>query len=102
MSAGSDKSSCLLRRSKCFARSNIRRGVCGTERGIPVVDPARRDTEQLLAASITLDDAKPLSFEYQQAGVEFVQPLRIEPWGARTFIVGDPDGNRLLFAGRSE
>ena len=68
----------------------------------PVVDPARRDAEQLLAASITLEDAKPLFLEYQKAGVEFVQSLRTEPWGARTFIVRDPDGNLLLFAGRGE
>ena len=68
----------------------------------PVVDPARRDAEQLLAAAITLDDAKPLFLEYQNAGVEFVQPLRSEPWGARTFVVRDPDGNLLLFAGRGE
>jgi catechol 2,3-dioxygenase-like lactoylglutathione lyase family enzyme len=68
----------------------------------PVFDPARRDTERLLAVSITLDDAKPLFLEYQNAGVEFVQPLRTEPWGARTFIVRDPDGNLLLFAGRGE
>ena len=68
----------------------------------PVVDPIRRDTEQLLAASITLEDATPLFVEYQTAGVEFVQPLRTEPWGARTFIVRDPDGNLLLFAGRDE
>ena|SRR5687768_1021835 len=65
----------------------------------PVVDPVRRDAEQLLAASITLEDAKALFLEYQEAGVEFAQPLRAEPWGARTFIVRDPDGNFLLFAG---
>lgn len=68
----------------------------------PVIDPVRRDREQLLVASITLDDAKPLFLEYQKAGVEFVQPLRTEPWGARTFIVSDPDGNWLLFAGRDQ
>jgi catechol 2,3-dioxygenase-like lactoylglutathione lyase family enzyme len=68
----------------------------------PVVDPVRRDSDQLLAASITLEDATPLFLEYQRAGVEFVQPLRTEPWGARTFIVRDPDGNLILFAGRSE
>ena len=66
----------------------------------PVVDPVRRDAEQLLAASITLEDAKPLFVEYQESGVEFVQALRTEPWGARTFVVRDPDGNLLLFAGR--
>jgi catechol 2,3-dioxygenase-like lactoylglutathione lyase family enzyme len=68
----------------------------------PVVDPARRDAEQLLAASVTLEDAKSLSIEYEQADVDFVQPLRSEPWGAQTFIVRDPDGNLLLFAGRAE
>ena len=68
----------------------------------PVLDPVRRDSEQLLSASITLEDATPLFLEYQRAGVEFVQPLRTEPWGARTFIVRDPDGNLLLFAGRAE
>jgi catechol 2,3-dioxygenase-like lactoylglutathione lyase family enzyme len=68
----------------------------------PVLATLRRDAEQLLAASITLEDAKPLFVEYQSAGVEFVQPLRTEPWGARTFIVRDPDGNLLLFAGRDK
>jgi catechol 2,3-dioxygenase-like lactoylglutathione lyase family enzyme len=68
----------------------------------PVIDPVRRETEGLLAASITLENAKPLFLEYHEAGVEFAQPLRTEPWGARTFIVRDPDGNLLLFAGRGE
>ncbi|HTI62616.1 MAG TPA: VOC family protein [Gemmatimonadaceae bacterium] len=67
----------------------------------PVIDPARRDKEQLLAASIALDEAGPLFLEYRAAGVEFAQPLRTEPWGARTFIVRDPDGNLILFAGRA-
>ena len=66
------------------------------------VDPVRRDIEQLLACSITLEDAKPLFLEYRKAGAEFAQPLRTEPWGARTFIIRDPDGNLLLFAGRGE
>ena len=66
----------------------------------PVIDPARRDSEQLLAASITLEDAKPLFLEYQQAGVEFAQPLRSEPWGARTFIVRDADVYSFAVADR--
>jgi uncharacterized glyoxalase superfamily protein PhnB len=78
------------------ARLNLRRVDNG------VVDAVRRDTEQLLAASIALDDAEPLFLEYQAAGVEFVQPLGSEPWGARTFIVRDPDGNLVLFAGQGE
>jgi catechol 2,3-dioxygenase-like lactoylglutathione lyase family enzyme len=68
----------------------------------PVIDPLLRDNEDLLSASITLDDAKPLYLEYQAAGVSFHQALRTEPWGARTFIVRDPDGNLILFAGREE
>lgn len=68
----------------------------------PVIDPRRRDAEQLLSAAITLDDAKPLFLEYQAAKVEFAESLKSQPWGARTFIVRDPDGNLILFAGRGE
>jgi catechol 2,3-dioxygenase-like lactoylglutathione lyase family enzyme len=68
----------------------------------PAIDPQRRDNEHLLSASITLDDAKPLFLEFQTAGVEFHQALKTEPWGARTFIVRDPDGNLILFSGRGE
>ena len=69
---------------------------------MPIIDPQLRDKEDLLSASITLDDAKPLYLEYQAAGVTFHQTLRTEPWGARTFIVRDPDGNLILFAGRGD
>jgi catechol 2,3-dioxygenase-like lactoylglutathione lyase family enzyme len=68
----------------------------------PALDPRLRDGEDLLSASITLDDAKPLFVEFQAAGVTFHQALRTEPWGARTFIVRDPDGNLILFSGRGE
>ncbi len=60
------------------------------------------DHEQLLSATITLGDANPLFREYQAAGVAFAQPLKTEPWGARTFIVRDPDGNLILFAGHGD
>jgi catechol 2,3-dioxygenase-like lactoylglutathione lyase family enzyme len=53
----------------------------------------------MLAASISVDDVTALYREYQEAGATFHQALRIEPWGAQTFIVTDPDGNLLLFAG---
>jgi catechol 2,3-dioxygenase-like lactoylglutathione lyase family enzyme len=61
-----------------------------------------REREELLGASLTVDSAaeiKRLFLQYQAAGVDFFRPLRQEPWGARTFIVSDPDGNLLLFAG---
>jgi catechol 2,3-dioxygenase-like lactoylglutathione lyase family enzyme len=78
------------------ARLNLR---CLKE---PAIDPKLRDSENLLSASITLDETKPLFLEYQAAGVDFHQTLRAEPWGARTFIVRDPDGNLILFACRGE
>jgi len=57
--------------------------------------------EELLSATITLEDSEPLFLEFQAAGVPFAQPLKTEPWGARTFIVRDPDGNLILFAGNA-
>jgi catechol 2,3-dioxygenase-like lactoylglutathione lyase family enzyme len=68
----------------------------------PRFDAAVRDGEELLSATITLDDAEPLFREYEKAGVVFAQSLRTEPWGARTFTLRDPDGNLILFAGRAE
>jgi uncharacterized glyoxalase superfamily protein PhnB len=53
----------------------------------------------MLAASISVDDVTALYREYQEADATFYQALRTEPWGAQTFIVTDPDGNLLLFAG---
>ena len=78
------------------ARLNLRL-VCE-----PVFAGDIREREQLLAASMTLGSAaelRQLFVEYQSAGVDFQQPLKQEPWGARTFVVRDPDGNLLLFAG---
>ena len=66
----------------------------------PAIRPELQDREHLLSASISLDDAKPLFLEFQAAGVVFHQGLKTEPWGARTFVVRDPDGNLILFAGR--
>jgi uncharacterized glyoxalase superfamily protein PhnB len=71
----------------------------------PVVDGALRERESLLSASITVataDEIKQLFEEFQSTGVVFHQTLKHEPWGARNFIVKDPDGNLLLFAGPAE
>ena len=68
----------------------------------PLIDPALRDRESLLSASITVgtaEDIKHLYLEFQTASVTFAQPLKHEPWGAKDFIVRDPDGNLVLFAG---
>jgi catechol 2,3-dioxygenase-like lactoylglutathione lyase family enzyme len=68
----------------------------------PAMSAELRDREGLLSATITVDDAQALFLEFQAAGVVFHQALKTEPWGARTFVVGDPDGNLILFAGRGQ
>lgn len=64
-----------------------------------------REREGLLSAAITVataDEIKRLFLSYQAEGVRFSQTLKKEPWGARTFIVQDPDGNLILFAGPAD
>ena len=73
--------------------------------GEPVFVGDIREREHLLSASITVstaDQIKKLFTEFQSAGVRFHQTLKKEPWGARTFIVIDPDGNLILFAGPAQ
>ncbi|MET3790375.1 VOC family protein [Aquamicrobium terrae] len=65
----------------------------------PVMDGDRVRQEHLVGATIVLDHGiKQLFLTYQAAGVSFFQPLKTEAWGARTFIVTDPDGNLICFA----
>jgi uncharacterized glyoxalase superfamily protein PhnB len=78
------------------ARLNLR---C-VERAL--IESSSREREELLAVSMTVATAaeiKLLFLEFQSAGVAFHQKLKKQPWGARNFIVQDPDGNLLLFAG---
>jgi catechol 2,3-dioxygenase-like lactoylglutathione lyase family enzyme len=68
----------------------------------PVIDPAIRDREELLSAAMTVEtpaEIKQLFLEFQAAGVVFHQTLQRQPWGASNFIIKDPDGNLILFAG---
>lgn len=78
------------------ARINLRRVDA------PLIESAVRDREELLSASMTVataDEIKLLFVEFQAAGVRFRQTLKRQPWGAKNFVVQDPDGNLLLFAG---
>ena len=78
------------------ARINLRL-VCE-----PVFAGDIRKREGLLSASITVGTAneiEQLFLSYRDAGVCLHQALKKEPWGARTFIVSDPDENLILFAG---
>ena len=70
-----------------------------------VIESTLRDREELLSASMTVataNEVKQLFLEFQSAGVTFHQKLRKQPWGAKNFVVQDPDGNLLLFAGPAE
>lgn len=71
----------------------------------PVFAGDIRKREGLLSASITVattSELKQLFLDYQAAGVSFHQVLKREPWGARTFVISDPDENLILFAGPAE
>ncbi len=71
----------------------------------PVFAGDVRKREHLLSATITVattEEIKQLFLSYQAAGVSFDQALKKEPWGARTFVVSDPDENLILFAGPAD
>ena len=81
------------------ARLNL--GVVGE----PVFVGDVREREHLLSATLTVataDEIKQLFLSYQSAGVRFSQTLKKEPWGARSFVVLDPDGNLIRFAGPAD
>lgn len=68
----------------------------------PVFAGDIREREDLLSASITVrtaEEIEDLFLAAQAAAVPLHQKLRTEPWCAQTFIVKDPDGNLILFAG---
>lgn len=82
------------------ARDGARLNLRSVDR--PVTEPTVRDREELLSVSMTVataDEIKLLFVEFQSAGAAFRQTLKKQPWGAKNFIVEDPDGNLLLFAG---
>lgn len=73
--------------------------------GEPVFAGDIREREHLLSASLTVattEEIKQLFLSYQAAGVHFHQTLKKQPWGGRTFVIMDPDGNLILFAGPAD
>jgi catechol 2,3-dioxygenase-like lactoylglutathione lyase family enzyme len=68
----------------------------------PVIESTVRVREELLSVSMTVataNEIKLLFLEFQSTGVTFQQTLKKQPWGAKNFVVKDPDENLLLFAG---
>ena len=62
----------------------------------PVIDHAAG--EALLSAFVEVSDADALHDSLLAAGARIRQAPRDEPWGMRSLIVEDPDGNLLCFA----
>jgi catechol 2,3-dioxygenase-like lactoylglutathione lyase family enzyme len=85
------------------SRDNARLALRSMDEPVFVEDI--REREELLSASITLASAAEINqlfLAYRAASVQFAQSLRDEPWQAKTFIVKDPDGNLILFAGPAD
>ena len=67
-----------------------------------IIESTVHHRKELLSVSMTVataDEIKLLFLEFQSAGVAFHQTLKKQPWGAKNFVVTDPDRNLLLFAG---
>ena len=64
-----------------------------------------RSREHYLSAAITVATAEEINqlyLDFESTEVPFAQPLHKEPWGAQNFIIQDPDGNLILFAGPAD
>jgi catechol 2,3-dioxygenase-like lactoylglutathione lyase family enzyme len=62
----------------------------------PVIDHSAG--EDLLSAFVEVSDVNALHDSLQAAGAHIRQAPRDEPWGMRSLIVSDPDGNLICFA----
>ncbi len=65
----------------------------------PAFDAEFREREQCISAVVAVANVEGLFQEYENRGVNFIHRLRMEPWGQLTFMVRDPDGNYVSFAG---
>jgi catechol 2,3-dioxygenase-like lactoylglutathione lyase family enzyme len=65
----------------------------------PVLSAGAQDRQGFIAAFIEVENVNALYAEYVTAGAVFDQRLKTQAWGGRDFIVRDPDGNGLCFAG---
>src|SRR5438045_3983038 len=66
----------------------------------PVFTPGADDRDALIMVFVEVDNVDALFAEYVAAGLTFAQRLQAVAWGGRDFIVRDPDGNTICFAGR--
>jgi catechol 2,3-dioxygenase-like lactoylglutathione lyase family enzyme len=89
----------FLHGSPPFYGAVSRDGVCLHLRCVhepPFAAAAARE-EQLIAASIAVDDVRALFEELDGRGAEIAQPPVRQDWGGTDFHVRDPDGNVVSF-----
>jgi len=58
--------------------------------------------DELLDASLFIEDADALYAEYATRGVAFTRGLTDTPWHSREFVVKDCDGRLLAFGANAE
>src|SRR5262245_9105087 len=68
----------------------------------PVLAVGIEDRESFIMAFVQVDDVGALFAEYVAAGVPLPQRLQKESWGGHAFVIRDPDGNTVCFAGRAD
>jgi uncharacterized glyoxalase superfamily protein PhnB len=66
----------------------------------PVFSVGPDDRDRFISVFVDVDNVDALFAEYVASGVTITQRLQTEDWGGRDFIVRDPDGNMICFAGR--
>jgi uncharacterized glyoxalase superfamily protein PhnB len=64
----------------------------------PVFDQEMRERESLLSAYFNVSGVKSLYEQFKEAGADFIQTLKRQPWNAQDFVVRDPYGNLLCFS----
>lgn len=65
----------------------------------PVFAAGAAEREGLIMAYVDTPNVRELYTEYLAADTEIVQKLTKQAWGGTDFIVRDPDGNAIAFAG---
>ena len=65
----------------------------------PVLAAGAQDRDGFITAFIEVENVKALYAEYVAAGAMFDQKLKKQAWSGRDFIVRDPDGHGICFAG---
>jgi uncharacterized glyoxalase superfamily protein PhnB len=66
----------------------------------PILAVGPQDSSGFINAFVEVENVKALYAEYVEAGATVSQKLAKQAWGGHDFIVRDPDGNAICFAGR--